>query len=217
LRCASCKRALMAMPRKRGRLYGCRSHGCERPSMILGNVVEEYVFGELIYSGLADAPALAELVSQAEGEEQRDANELLARKAEAEAKREEWKQAVRDGLFRPNELAHEINPLNAIIRDCDNKLATLSGGSALSRLTGHVAERWGEMAAEDQKAILRVLVSSIDLRRAAVPGSMIFDPERLEFHWVRPTIEKLAGQGFTDRVSKESFLADWYAANADQG
>ena len=202
LRCGVCSKALGSTPtRKNGerlRRYGCRAgHG-----NINADIVEEYVYS--IVRPLADHPRTGQIIRDAEGNQDQEAEALRVGIAEANTRLANLADLVADGTLTPDAVRKASMTLRDTIKANESQLAQLAGRSALDNFAGRVAANWDTFDVEDQRAILLSLLECVKLQSSN--GKTLQGVGRLNLVWkwealasiawesVEPTAEDIAQQ-----------------------
>ena len=186
--CGECGRALVAMPRRNRRIYGCRkeSRGCGHVA-ISAPRVEAYVSTVII--ALADVRGLREQLTQEAARDVDQVRELVTQNAADEAKLAQLGDDYADGALPRDEWLRLTKRIRERIEARSAQLANLKGQSALGRINGHVHDDWENMSTEDQRATILSLVRQIKVHRPARQGVTQTAGSRLEFEWRWETLK----------------------------
>lgn len=227
--CGRCGELLVSRPRNnvyrdgtivRMREYGCkRDSGC-RKTFVSADHVERLVFGHVL--PLVDDPYVRSLAAGEKAAQHEEVKALLVANAEDEQARSELAtdyyqhRAIDRTLFVRQEAA-----LRQRIEERQQRIAALRGHSALDRFDDPLATHWGELTADEQRAIVQSIVREVVILPPNKSGR--FGPERVSIRWrwdalaeyaqrqwdamtelERSRVERQAS-GETDRIARETF------------
>jgi len=174
----ACGARMKSRPTNKGgrsiRRYGCREHGT-----INADQAEAQVFDTVARK--ADLPRVGEIIRDAEGHEDEEAQALRVANAVDAGKLASLADLVADGTLTPDAVRKAAAPLKNAIASREAQLAERAGRSALDRFAGRVVADWAKLDVEDQRAVLLSLV------RRVVVGPKVaghgWHPERLTPVW----------------------------------
>jgi DNA invertase Pin-like site-specific DNA recombinase len=211
--CGECGRALVAVPRRDRRIYGCRkdSGGCGHVA-ISAPRVETYVTTVII--ALADVPGLREELSREAARDVDQVRVLVTQNAADEAKLAQLGDDYADGALPRDEWLRLTKRIRDRVEARSTQLASLRGQSALGRLNGRVHDGWDDMSTEDQRATILSLVRQIKVNRPARQGVTQSADSRLEFEWRWDTLNASLG-GPPYGLNVEKLVANLRAGVAD--
>jgi len=219
LRCYCGERMVSRPTNKHGasiRRYGCRAHGT-----VSAEQAEEDVFNTV--ARLADLPRVGQIIRDAEGHEDEEAQALRVANAEDSAAIADLLGAVGNGVTMA-QVRPQVAALNARIAEREAQLVERAGRSALDRFAGRVVSQWDTLDVEDQRAILLSLVRNV------VVGPKVngygWHSERLQpvwrfsalaaIKWPEPTAaDEAEQQRLSDEYREEEDLAQLRADNAE--
>jgi site-specific DNA recombinase len=178
LTCGTCGSYLTSMPRHGGRNYGCRkdSGGCGHV-FISAEHAESQVFNLVL--PFADSPDLLHLVEKEEDSARQRIRDLVAENLTDQAMIRQLTDDYADRLLTRDRLKRQTERLNHRVSQREDELSRLQGRSALGRVGGRVEENWDNFSADDQRAILRSLISKATVAPSVHRGSNIYDRNRL--------------------------------------
>jgi len=210
LHCGECDRALTAMPRGGRRLYGCRkeSGGCGHIFISADNV-ESYVTGRLL--PLMDSPVMRQAVTEGTEDQAAAARALVVENAADEKMLRLLEDDYGDRAITRQVFLRQSQRITSRIEARLSQIAALRGHSALDRLGGQVAQQWGSMTSDEQRAVFLTLITKIRVKRATHHGSNRFDPTRLRFVWQFATLAQAAAglwDAMTDEEKSQALEAD---------